>query len=470
MSNPLPPLRGREAVFVSHANPEDNAFATWLSLRLAREGYKVWCDVVKLFGGDDFWRDIENAIRQNTRKFIFVTSRASNQKQGTLQELAVAAGVARQLNDSSFIIPVKVDDLPFADHNIQINRLMAISFTSGWADGLASLMKALEDDGVPKPNAGGAATVASWWNANRLNNQIVTKKPETLWTNWFPLKQMPQELFAWQIPLDATLPSNFSYPTYRHGDWLFSFANAQALTGKANSPTGGQPYKIKGYLKREPPVRSGLKRHEVITAVKQLLRQGWERYAIYRKLPLYELSSARKTIWFPSGAVHGNTVTFSGVDGKKSRRDLCGYSTRTKLSGEKYKRYWHFGLEAMPILYPSPALALKSHVVFTLDGNAINGDVKAQHRARRSQCKDWWNDKWRDLTLAAVACMGEGSVGVRLPVSPFGPLMESSPLKHTADVGYRDVDVRPPPAETLAEDRDGDDQGDGDDDVESAEA
>ncbi|MGD0461643.1 MAG: toll/interleukin-1 receptor domain-containing protein [Tepidisphaeraceae bacterium] len=460
----MPPLHAREAVFVSHANPEDNAFATWLTLRLAREGYKMWCDVVKLFGGDDFWRDVENAIRQNTRKFIFVTSRASNQKQGTLQELAVASGVASQLNDTGFIIPVKIDDLPFAEHNIQINRLVAIPFTNGWPEGLGSLLKALDEDAVPKPNAAGPASIASWWNSNRLNAQIVTKNPETLWTNWFPLKEMPKQLFAWQVPLDATLPASFPHPTYRYGDWLFAFANAEELIGKAQSPTGGVGYKIKDYLTHDPPIRMGLKRHEVATTVKQLLRRAWEKLAVERKLPLYDLSSARKTLWFPSGSVSGNTVTFIGVEGKKSRRDVCGYSTKTRLTGDKYKRYWHFGLEAMPILFPSPALALKSHVVFTLDGNNINGDVKAQHRARRNQCKDWWNDKWRDLTLSAVAWLAQGSSAVRLPVSPHGPLMESSPLKHTANVGYRDTDVRPPPAETLAEDRD--DEGDnGEDDV-----
>lgn len=65
----------------------------------------MWCDVVRLKGGDDFWRDIENAIRQHTQRFVFVVSKESNQKQGTLQELSVASGIARQLNDTGFIIP-----------------------------------------------------------------------------------------------------------------------------------------------------------------------------------------------------------------------------------------------------------------------------------------------------------------------------------------------------------------------------
>jgi len=31
-------------LFVSHANPEDNTFALWLTLRLGELGFKVWCD------------------------------------------------------------------------------------------------------------------------------------------------------------------------------------------------------------------------------------------------------------------------------------------------------------------------------------------------------------------------------------------------------------------------------------------
>jgi len=53
----------RNMIFVSHANPEDNLFTRWLALRLAREGYPVWSDLTKLLGGEDFWRDIEVAIR-----------------------------------------------------------------------------------------------------------------------------------------------------------------------------------------------------------------------------------------------------------------------------------------------------------------------------------------------------------------------------------------------------------------------
>jgi hypothetical protein len=64
-------LNDRDLVLVSHANPEDNLFARWLTLRLAAEGYRVWCDVTKLLGGETFWDDIQRLIKQQAIKFLF---------------------------------------------------------------------------------------------------------------------------------------------------------------------------------------------------------------------------------------------------------------------------------------------------------------------------------------------------------------------------------------------------------------
>lgn len=455
MDGQLPSVTDREVLFISHANPEDNTFATWLTLRLTREGYRVWCDVANLMGGDDFWKDIEASIRQRTRKFIFVLTGTSNQKQGPLQELAVATGVARQLNEAGFVIPVKLDDLPYAEHNIQIHRLNALTFTAGWQEGLVSLLTTLDDAAVPRPLQNGATHVASWWNENRLNHDILKCKPESLWTNWFPLKGLPSHVWVWDIPENANLPESFPYPTYRMERRLFSFADSAALVRDGQTPTGGRGLRVSS--QRDPARTTGLKRYEVATAVKQLVRQAWAQMARERLLPVYDLSRGRQTLWFPKSATEGNTVEFDGVDGKRSRRDLCGYKTITGTNGDKYKRYWHFGLEAVPMLYPSPVLALKSHVVFTHDGKNPAGDAKYQHRARRSQCAMWWNDKWRDLTLAGVtslACDG----AVSLPVAPSASLVvEWRPVKYLADVSYRDADVRRPSAELISEDEPGDD-------------
>ena len=43
----------RDAIFISHANPEDNAFPVWLGARLTAAGYEVWANVLQLRGGQD---------------------------------------------------------------------------------------------------------------------------------------------------------------------------------------------------------------------------------------------------------------------------------------------------------------------------------------------------------------------------------------------------------------------------------
>lgn len=458
--SPASALADRDVVFVSHANPEDNAFATWLTLRLTREGYRVWCDVVRLRGGDDFWKDIEEAIRRRTRKFIFVTSRSSNSKQGTLQELAVAAAVGRETSDAGFIIPVKIDDLPHREHNIQIHRLNAVSFSDGWEDGLAVLLKTLKDGSVPQPISTGPSNVASWWNSHRLNHALLKNTPELLWTNWFPLKGIPRALWVWNLPEDGLLPAKFPYPVYRSGKRLFSFADAKMLTGSEAAPAGGTGFSLTFNLTRDPPRKFGLTRYEVTTAVKQLLRISWEMTIEQRGLPFFELSNRRRSLWFPHGSVPEATAKFIGVDGKQQHRDLYGFKTIKRATGESHLRYWHFGLEALPILYPSPVLALKSHVVFTLDGKNVAGDAKVQHRARRSQCRSWWNDKWRDLMLAAVAQLSNGLPSIPLVATTDSQLtLDSRPITYQSSVSYEDQDLQPPTdAENTDEFEDDDEQ------------
>jgi hypothetical protein len=52
----------RRLIFVSHASPQDNIFATWLATQLAIAGYEVWCDTTKLLAGERFWSDITEEL------------------------------------------------------------------------------------------------------------------------------------------------------------------------------------------------------------------------------------------------------------------------------------------------------------------------------------------------------------------------------------------------------------------------
>ena len=85
--------RTRELIFISHANPNDCDFTAWLSSRQASDGYEVWSDLTHLVGGEVFWKDIDEALRQDTVKFISVLYPVSVTKRGFQKELSVADSI-----------------------------------------------------------------------------------------------------------------------------------------------------------------------------------------------------------------------------------------------------------------------------------------------------------------------------------------------------------------------------------------
>jgi hypothetical protein len=101
----------RAAIFISHANPQDNAFTLWLRAKLAALGYEVWADVLRLKGGDDWQRKLEQALRHRARKVLLVANAVAVDKQGVRNELQIANDVAKAIGDSEFIVPLRLGAL-----------------------------------------------------------------------------------------------------------------------------------------------------------------------------------------------------------------------------------------------------------------------------------------------------------------------------------------------------------------------
>jgi hypothetical protein len=101
-------------------------------------------------GGEVFWIDIEEAIRNTASKVLYVLSRVSNVKDGPLRELHLAQNVARREKIKDFVIPLHIDDLPYNEITIELTRVTACSFENSWAAGLAALLDKLETQGVPR--------------------------------------------------------------------------------------------------------------------------------------------------------------------------------------------------------------------------------------------------------------------------------------------------------------------------------
>ena len=101
---------GRDAIFISHANPEDNAFTVWLNARLTAAGFQVWADVLRLGGGQDWQRRLEGCLRNKAVKVLLVGTAEGINKQGVRNEIQIAHSVGRRIGDPDFVIPLRLTD------------------------------------------------------------------------------------------------------------------------------------------------------------------------------------------------------------------------------------------------------------------------------------------------------------------------------------------------------------------------
>lgn len=429
----------KDMLFISHANPEDNEFARWIALKLAAHGYPVWCDLTKLLGGEVFWDDIEDAIRHRTVKFLYVLSRTSNTKPGPRKEVALAQAVQRTDRLKDFVIPLHIDALPHHEFNVEVFRLNAIPFQN-WGTGLAMLLKKLEEEGVPKKEGFNRAAVAAWWKQHISGAQIVRQEPEHLVTNWYPLGATTlyfHELTRTDTgPL--TLPEKLPYPGVKHEQYLVSFAPAEDFAGKLGPLSiASTTDRIVNGTPPEKRPRMWSYRDER-SALTSLLRQLWSNAIAERRLPSYEFANGAAGLYFVKDQIDLNTIWFTNTAGEKTRRQIIGIRTFTAPDGSlKSVRYWHFALEAKPTSYPFVGYTMRSHVLFSDDGRTIWDSKDRMHRARRSQCKDWWNDKWRDLISATLYWFSQGDLKLPLRAgSNTHVALSSVPMLLEAPVSY----------------------------------
>jgi hypothetical protein len=179
----------REALFISHANPEANAFARWLGAKLAAMGYEVWADVMRLHGGSDWSRELEEALRKRTIKMLLVCTPAGLDKQGVRNEIEIGAQLSREINDREFIIPLRLApyEAPF-----RIVQAQYVDFSHSWATGLAELVDLLVN--VHRVPRRPGRPMEDWLTAQSLGATRLVQRPERLTSNWLIFRRLPRVL------------------------------------------------------------------------------------------------------------------------------------------------------------------------------------------------------------------------------------------------------------------------------------
>jgi hypothetical protein len=129
--------------------------------------------------------------------------------------------------------------------------------------------------------------------------------------------------------------------------------------------------------------------------------------------------------------------SFSWPDGPSGRRQLVGHSAKRRF-------YCHYAVSCWTRNAPIPHVRVAGHVIFTSDGqSAVSDDVRRLHRMRRSFCKSWRNDKWRDLLLAFWHWLSAGESAVEVSLGEAAALkLRLPPIAWDASFGIETASDR----------------------------
>ena len=412
----------RKTIFVSHATPDDNEFAIWLSARLAAAGYDVWCDQEKLLGGEDFWKDIEVALRTKAAKFVLVISKHmktedGSTRDGIAKEIAVAEAIKKKGTDPYFIIPALIDDTPYDQFGIEFIRLNGINFKSNWAAGFSKLVEVLERDKIPNDAAIVQPSMKAWRDVHQALARSISDSNEVLQSNWLEISKFPDELRFYdpQHPYSfaeiQSIASECSLPCVDHGRLLVSFAELeemQAVLGEKVPVALRGRLQVRDFLVGRTGDILGISPGDARRKVSSLVRQAWNRTVEQKGLAKYEMANGGAAWWFPEGIPEDGQLHYKDLNGKARRRAVKGVFRKKELEdGQEVPRYyWHLGFTATPFIGDECHLVLKPRIIVSEDGNTPLKSKTKLNSVRRALTKMWFNDKWRGLVLGVGAWLG----------------------------------------------------------------
>lgn len=409
------PTLSRDAIFISHANPEDNGFTIWLGSRLAAAGYEVWADVLKLRGGQDWQRLLEDALRNKAGKVLFVGTYHGAQKQGVRNEIQIAHTVSRRIADSEFIIPLRLTkfEAPFL-----IAHAQYINFEHSWTDGLAELLATLEEiESVPCKHTSASKNMSYWKQVHLRHGQSLAPAPESLVTNWLSFERLPDMLYLYDY--GAGMPHGYArgqmevvgWPAVPFRQGFLAFCPPNDLKGHFEPHLS---LKAVDRINTDEFLESGWpdQRIDPLSAqFSDLIRQALEFTLRKRRLTPFEMASGQLAWWGALDSIPLKQIFFSWGADLNGRRQIVGYSEARRL-------YWHYGITPKPRVSPFPHVRFLNRVIFSEDGRTPIDNPKRMHRLRRSFTKSWRNAKWRGMLLAFLHWLSDGESRLVVPVGP----------------------------------------------------
>ena len=435
----------RSTVFISHATPEDNDFTLWLAGKLSAAGYEVWSDLTDLKGGDGFWGNIEEVIRTRAAKVLFVHSAHVANKKGTRKEVFLALKVGERNHFPRFVVPLRIDATRFDDTFIELIDIQSIDFRSDWLNGLQNVLGLLQRDGIPKSHSFRTDQFGEMVAGYKRPPIILVRTPETLVSNVLPIIAPPPSVNFFNVSGVQTnklkeLIKALSLPAFDHYALLGTWASRERLQTAIDDLNAGETkvslrssISLWDYLHAKHGDLTEWKRSEARNKIFAMLHSAWWKHAESRGGLRGLLANERYFTFFPDGHLPDNKIQFPDYSGRMVRRQLVGFSRKRRM-------FWHFGIQARSVLENDQlSYSLVPHVTFSVDGKKPLESKSQLHSLRRSFCRSWWNDRWRDLMQGFVCALSDGGavridVGAAAPVQVAARFLEfKSPISPSVD-------------------------------------
>jgi hypothetical protein len=374
-----------EHLFISYAT-EDGELAEWLTLRLTAEGYMVWCDRVKLLGGESYPRDIDKAIKTQTFRMLALISKSSLDKENPRKERTLGLNIGKQ-RGIDFVIPLLVDAIRPEELDWMVSDITYIPFHDSWAQGLVQLIKKLHSINTPNPLSNGAKLVSDWVS----QQSSLTDSEERLWTNLFEIKSIPDFIYRITLPKDFKIadPGLIFHKQSENILWSFEVPDSihDYIAVKWND-NRHLPYGV-------PPI-------DIATI---LIKEHMRRLCIQRKAQ----ETLDGVIYLSKQTTPDGWLRFTDYQGKQNR--ILATSQRTVRSSGGIRNPFHYHLAPVfrPLLrkYGVPVLELQVRLYLTdMDGKALKPSIT--NRRRKKIARSWWNYQWISRVFAVAQWAFDG--------------------------------------------------------------
>lgn len=412
----------KDHLFISYAW-EDSAFVDWLALKLTAAGYLVWRDQTKLLGGEPYPTDIDEAIKASTFRLLAILSRHSINKSNPRKERTLALNLGRERGEPDFLIPLNLDGLRPTELDWMTSDLTFIPFFPSWSEGLAKLFKKLDSVHAPKPLDGRA--LVSAWVAQRDHP---AERPERLWSNSFPILEMPMHLVYLRSAGEPLFRFFNSIPFVRENDLSF-----WAFEVPEDLPQSVEIEKI-SWFPSSP-------NDDLARKVVRLLRLYMWNHCLRRGLR--RTKEEKRTYCYFSEEEDGKRkLFFTSYSGRKSWVNAVGQRKFRIGPGIVETSRYHLSPDFLPrlFLFPEPAFCLSIHVHLTNEDGLALPPRKA-FRRRKKICGAWWNHQWLSRQLGIMQWLSDGSEIFGLTTGPTPINVSAVPYQLASTVGI-DIEAK----------------------------